>query len=149
MNYRSEIKFVYIHIYIERDRERWRESHSQQAYRSRYLVCRPSMPAIKSSCQCLVFCACDDAEEVKKAERVCFTGIHTRKVQRIARGAGGKGPRQKSSKSVKLFFDTFRQFSRRAKNVKNRQKVSKKFSTLFDKFRAAPFFRPLLQSAER
>ena len=56
--------------------------------------------------------------------------------------------RQKSSKSVKKFFDTFRQFSRRAKNVKNRQKVSKSFSTLFDNFRAAPFFRPLLQSAE-
>ena len=31
--------------------------------------------------------------------------------------------RQKSSKSVKKFFDTFRQFSRRAKKVKNRQKV--------------------------
>ena len=68
--------------------------------------------------------------------------------QRIAKGAGGKGPRQKTSKSVKKFFDTFRQFSRRAKNVKNRQKVSKSFSTLFDNFRAAPFFRPLLQSAE-
>ena len=74
------------------------------------------------------------------------------KNQRIAKGAGGKGPRQKrqkSSKSVKKFFDTFRQFSRRAKNVKNRQKVSKSFSTLFDNFRAAPFFRPLLQSAEK
>ena len=29
--------------------------------------------------------------------------------------------RQKSSRSVKRFFDTFRQFSRRSKNVKNRQ----------------------------
>ena len=57
--------------------------------------------------------------------------------------------RQKSSKSVKKFFDTFRQFSRRAKTVKNRQKVSKSFSTLFDNFRAAPFFRPLLQSADK
>ena len=57
--------------------------------------------------------------------------------------------RQKSSKSVEKVFDTFRQFSRRAKNVKNRQKVSKSFSTLFDNFRAAPFFRPLLQSAEQ
>ena len=56
--------------------------------------------------------------------------------------------RQKSSKSVKKFFDTFRQFSRRAKNVKNRQKVSKSFSTLFDNFRAAPFFRPLLGGSE-
>ena len=56
--------------------------------------------------------------------------------------------RQKSSKSVKKFFDTFRQFSRRAKNVKNRQKASKSFSTLFDNFRAAPLFRPFLQSAD-
>ena len=50
--------------------------------------------------------------------------------------------RQKSSKSVKKFFDTFRKFSRRAKNVKNRQKLSKSFSTLFDNFRAAPFSGP-------
>ena len=69
--------------------------------------------------------------------------------QRIAKGAGGKGPRQKSSKSVKKFFDTFRQFSRRAKNVKNRQKASKSFSTLFDNFRAAPFFRPLLGGSDK
>ena len=41
--------------------------------------------------------------------------------QRIAKGAGGKGPLQKTSKIVKKFFDTFRHFSRRAKNVKNRQ----------------------------
>ena len=53
--------------------------------------------------------------------------------------------RQKSSKSVK---DTFRHFSRRAKNVKNRQKASKSFSTLFDNFRAATFFRPLLGGSE-
>ena len=62
-----------------------------------------------------------------------------------------KGPRQKTSKIVKKcqnIFDTFRQFSRRAKSVKNRQKVSKSFSTLFDNFRAAPFLRPLLQSAD-
>ena len=74
-----------------------------------------------------------------------------RRYQRIAKGAGGKGPRQntsKSSKSVEKFFDTFRQFSRRAKNVKNRQKVSKSLSTLFDNFRAAPFFRPLLEGSE-
>ena len=68
--------------------------------------------------------------------------------QRIAKGAGGKGPRQKTSKIVKKCQKVFRQFSRRAKNVKNRQKVSKSFSTLFDNFRAAPFFRPLLQSAD-
>ena len=36
-----------------------------------------------------------------------------------------------------------------SKNVKNRQKASKSFSTLFENFRAAPFFRPLLQAAEK
>ena len=37
-----------------------------------------------------------------------------------------------------------------SKNVKNRQKVSKSFSTLFDNFarHLFPFFRPLLQSAD-
>ena len=54
-----------------------------------------------------------------------------------------------TSKIVKKCQKYFRHFSRRAKNVKNRQKVSKSFSTLFDNFRAAPFFRPLLQSAEK
>ena len=71
--------------------------------------------------------------------------------QRIAKGAGGKGhvkKRQKSSKSVKKFFDTFRQFSRRAKIVKNRQKVSKSFPTLFDNFYAAPLCRPLLGGSD-
>ena len=43
----------------------------------------------------------------------------------------------------------FRHFSRRAKNVKNRQKVSKIFSTLFDNFRAAPVFRPLLGGSDK
>ena len=54
---------------------------------------------------------------------------------RLQNGPAERGhvkKRQKSSKSVKKFFDTFRQFSRRAKNVKNRQKVSKVFSTLSD-----------------
>ena len=68
--------------------------------------------------------------------------------QRIAKGAGGKGPRQKTSKIVKKCQKVFRQFSATSKNVKNRQKVSKCFSTLFDNFRAAPFFRPLLQSTD-
>ena len=75
--------------------------------------------------------------------------VPCRENQRIAKGAGGKGPRQKTSKIVKKCQKVFRQFSRRAKNVKNRQKVSKSFSTLFDTFRAAPSFRPLLQSAEK
>ena len=66
--------------------------------------------------------------------------------QWTAKGASGKGPRPKTSKktkSVKNIFDTIQHFWRRAKNVKNRQKVSKIFSTLFDNFRAAPVFRPL------
>ena len=35
------------------------------------------------------------------------------------------------------------------RGVKNRQKVSKSFSTLFDNSRASSFFRPLLQSADK
>ena len=62
------------------------------------------------------------------------------KISGLQKGPAERGhvkERQKSSKSVKKLFDTFRQFSRRAKK---RQKC---FSTLFDNFRAAPFFRPL------
>ena len=79
----------------------------------------------------------------KRARELYISGLQKGPAER-----GHVKKRQKSSKSVKKFFDTFRQFSRRAKNVKNRQKVSKSFSTLFDNFRAAPFFRPLLQSAD-
>ena len=43
-------------------------------------------------------------------------------------------------------FDTFRQFFAQGKK---RQKVSKIFSTLFDNFRAAPVFRPLLGGADK
>ena len=78
-------------------------------------------------------------------------GISAPVISGLQKGPAERGhvkKRQKSSKSVRKFFDTFRQFSRRAKNVKNRQKLSKSFSTLFDNFRAAPFFRPLLQSAD-
>ena len=74
--------------------------------------------------------------------------IHSLDCKRGRRKGAHVKKRQTSSKRFKKFFDTFRQFSRRAKKVKNRQKVSKSFSTLFDNFRAAPFFRPLLQSAE-
>ena len=57
--------------------------------------------------------------------------------------------RQKSSKSAKNIFDTFRHVSRRAKKVKNRQKMSKIFSsTFFDNFCAAPIFRPLLGGSD-
>ena len=69
--------------------------------------------------------------------------------QRSAEGASEKGPRQKTSKIVKNILDSFRHFSRRAKNVKHRQNVSRISSTLFDKFRAAPVFRPLLGGYDR
>ena len=72
--------------------------------------------------------------------------------QWTAKGASGKGPRQKPSKTVKNrqkvsknIFDTFRQFSHRAKTVQNRQKVSKLFSTLFDNFRARHLFSGALK----
>ena len=57
--------------------------------------------------------------------------------------------RQKSTRSVKHIFDTFRHFSRRAKKCKNRQEVSKTYSTLFVDFRTAPVFRPFLGVSER
>ena len=63
-------------------------------------------------------------------------------IQRIAKGAGGKGPCQKSSKSVKKFFNTFRQFSSRAKNVKNHQKVSKVFRHFSTNFARHHFSGP-------
>ena len=72
--------------------------------------------------------------------------------QRIAKGAGGKGPRQKTSKIVKKCQKVFRHFSTIFAQGKKRQKIVKKrqksFSTLFDNFRAAPFFRPLLGGSE-
>ena len=49
--------------------------------------------------------------------------------QQTTKGASGKGPRQKTSKIVKKCQNIFRHFSRMPKNVKNRQKVSKIFST--------------------
>ena len=58
-----------------------------------------------------------------------------------------KGPRQKKvrdrqkvSKIVSTLFDIFRAGQKSSKIVKNRQKVSKTFSTLFDNFCAAPVF---------
>ena len=50
---------------------------------------------------------------------------------------GNVEKRQKSSKSGKNILDIFRHCSRRAKDVKNRQKVSRIFSTLFNNFRVA------------
>ena len=69
---------------------------------------------------------------------VTVSGLQKGPVER-----GHVNKRQKSSKSVKKFFDTSRQVSRRAKSVKNRQKMSKSFSTLVDKFFARhPFSGP-------
>ena len=66
--------------------------------------------------------------------------------QWTAEGASGKGPRQKNQNRQKVsnYFRHFSTFFAQGKKVKNRQKVSKIFSTLFDNFRAAPVFRPLL-----
>ena len=49
--------------------------------------------------------------------------------------------RQKVSKNFSTLLDNFRA-------GKKRQKTSKRFSTLFDNFRVAPFFRPLLGGSE-
>ena len=49
--------------------------------------------------------------------------------------------RQKSSKSVKKFFDNFRAGQKS-------QKSSKSVKKFFDNFRAAPFFRPSLGGSE-
>ena len=70
--------------------------------------------------------------------------------QRNAEGASGKGPRQKTSKSVKNSFDIFLHFSRRAKNVKYRQKVSKIFSTFFARHQfSGPFWGALRKDKSR
>ena len=59
-----------------------------------------------------------------------------------------KGATSKNIKTRQKVTKCFRQFSRRAKSVKNRQKPSRSFSTLFDNFRAAPFFRLLLGGSD-
>ena len=65
--------------------------------------------------------------------------------QRAAKGASGKGSRQKTAKVVKKCQKYFRHF--RAGQTK-RQKVSKIFSSFFDNFRAAPVFRPLFRASD-
>ena len=57
--------------------------------------------------------------------------------------------RQKSSKKCRKYFRHFSTFFAQGKKNKNRQKVSKLFSTLFDNLRAAPVFRPLLGRSEQ
>ena len=109
---------------------------------------------------CLAIKGCLQGKDHCCQSEIAATNLYDPSLRRAKFSGLQKGPaerghdknRQNSSKSVKKFFDTFRHFStisRRAKNVKNRQKVSKSFSTLFDNFRAEPFFRPLLQSADK
>ena len=56
-------------------------------------------------------------------------------IQRIAKGAGGKGPRQKTSKIVKNRQKAFRQFSTVFAQGKKLQKSSKSVKKFFDTFR--------------
>ena len=75
--------------------------------------------------------------------------LHKEFHQRIAKGAGGKGSTSKIVKKCQTVFRHFSTiFAQGKKNVKYRQKASKSFSTLFDNFRAAPFFRPLLGGSD-
>ena len=68
---------------------------------------------------------------------VYHSSFRAAKNQRITKGAGGKGPRQKSqksSKSVKMFstlFDNFRSGQKTSKIVEKRQKFFDTFSTIF------------------
>ena len=55
--------------------------------------------------------------------------------QRIAKGAGGKGPRQKTSKIVKKCQKVFRHFSTIFAQGKKRQKSRKSVKKFFDTFR--------------
>ena len=55
--------------------------------------------------------------------------------QRVAKGAGGKGPRQKKSKIVKKSQKVFRHFSTIFAQGKKRQKSSKSVKMFFDTFR--------------
>ena len=55
--------------------------------------------------------------------------------QRIAKGAGGKGPRQKTSKIVKKCQKVFRHFSTIFAQGKKRQKSPKSVKKFFDIFR--------------
>ena len=77
----------------------------------------------------------------------CFQEL----IQRIAKGAGGKGPRQKTSKIVKKCQKVFRHFSTNFAQGKKRQKSSKSVKKFFDTFRqisrrhhfSGPFCNPL------
>ena len=93
-----------------------------------------------------VLVACEDAAHPQRQSWRCVDIIGPTFNQRIAKGAGGKGPRQKSSKSVKKFstlFDNFRAGPKRQKSSK-----SVKIRHFFDNFGAAPVFRPLLGGSD-
>ena len=62
-------------------------------------------------------------------------GIQALYHQRIAKGAGGKGPRQKTSKIVKKCQKVSRHFSTIFAQGKKRQKPSKSVKKFFDTFR--------------
>ena len=67
-------------------------------------------------------------------------------IQQTAKGASGKGPRQKTSKSVKHVFSTlFDIFRGGQKEVKKFQKYFRYFLTIFAE---APIFRPLSGGSE-
>ena len=71
--------------------------------------------------------------------------------QWTAKGASGKGPRQKTSKIVKKCRKYFRHFSTIFTQGKKRQKSSKNLKIIFDNFeifRAAPVFRPTLGGSD-
>ena len=95
---------------------------------------------------------CAFMQSLAKVSKACrsLAKVGEPEVSGLQKGPAERGhvkKRQKSSKSVKKFFDTFRQFSRRAKNVKNRQKVSKSFSTIFARHLfSGPFCNPLRHS---
>ena len=99
-----------------------------RALAGNYLVLTGNLPVSTRKC-------------TRKWARSIFTCPIVSGLQKGPAERGHVKKRQKSSKSVKKFFrHFFDNFSRRAKSVKNRQKASKSSSTLFDNFRAAPFF---------
>ena len=69
---------------------------------------------------------------------------------RIAKGAGGKGPRQKVSKSFSTLFDTFRAGHKTSKIVKKCKKVFRHFSTIFARHHfSGPFWGALSSTQPR
>ena len=82
-----------------------------------------------------------------QADRKDHTSRATSIFQWTAKGASGKGPRQKTSQIVKKCQKYFRHFSTFFAQGKKRQKSSKSVKN-FDNFRVAPVFRPLLGGSE-